>query len=258
MSLKNDPGPRRIKSVDQAFEIIEFIEEKREATLSEIADELDIPVSTAHIHLATLVHNRVLNKIGNTYQCSFQFLRIGGRKRDRMTLFKVAKPELDDLQKDTGEHANVMVEEGGYTIQLYKSSGAETIDDNASTGQHFHSHLTATGKAILAKFPQERVKAIIEEHGLPASTEDTITDEDSFFTELDEIRERGYSINRAEHYPGVYAIGTAIETPDDDLPGAISISGPLSRMGDDRIKDELAPKLLRKKNIIELKIRQRS
>ena len=258
MEVKNDPGPRRIKSVDQAFEIIEYIQENREASLSEISEDLGIPASTAHIHLATLVHNRYLKKIGNTYRCSFQFLRIGGRKRDQMALYKVAKPEVDALQNDTGEHANIMVEEGGYTIQLYKSSGAETIDDNAFTGQHFHSHLTATGKAILAQFRQEKVEAIIGEHGLPASTENTITDKDALFNELEEIRERGYSINREEHYPGVYAIGTAIETADGDLPGAISISGPLSRMGDKRIEDELAPKLLTKKNIIELKIRQRS
>ena len=256
MAVENDAGPRRIKSVDQTFKIVDYIEEKETASLSEIAEELGIPVSTAHIHLVTLVHNGYLIKTGSRYRCSFKFLRVGGRKRDQMVLYKVAKPEIDDLQRETGEHGNIMAAEGGYAIQLYKSSGAKTIDDDAFTGQHFHFHRTATGKAILSKFRREEVEAIIEEHGLPASTEKTITDTEALFRELEEISERGYSINREEHFRGVHAIGVAIETPDGDSPGAISISGPSSRMGDDRIKDELAPSLLTKKNIIELKIRQ--
>lgn len=258
MAVETEQDSRRIKSVDRAFDIIDFVEEEGSSTLSEIADQLDIPVSTAHIHLVTLVHNGYLRKVDGGYRCSFRFLQTGGRMRDDMTLFRVAKPEIDELQEQTGEHTNIMVEEDGYIVQLYKSAGAETIDDDAPTGQYFYPHQTATGKAMLAQMSRDKVNAIIEELGLPASTEQTITDVTSLRDELDPIRERGYAINREEHYQGVYAVGTAIESEEDGVLGAISISGPLGRMGDDRIENELAPQLLTKKNIIELKLRQRS
>lgn len=257
MAVKDNPDSRRIKSVDQAFEIIDFVDEEGATTLSEIADELDMPVSTAHIHLVTLVHNGYLRKVKGGYRCSFRFLQTGGRMRDGMTLFRAAKPEIDELQEETGEHANIMVEEDGYTVQLYKSAGAETIDDDAPTGQYFYSHETATGKAMLAQMPRDNVEAIIDELGLPPSTNKTITDEDTLYDELESIQELGYAINREEHYQGVYAVGTAIESEVDGVLGAISVSGPLGRMGSDRIENDLAPALLAKKNIIELKLRQR-
>ena len=54
----------------------------------------------------------------------------------------------------------------------------------------------------------------------------------------------------------LFAIGTAIASEPDGAIGAISISGPRSRITRERIEEELAPALLNKKNIIELKIRQ--
>lgn len=109
---------------------------------------------------------------------------------------------------------------------------------------------------MLAKRSRDEVDRIVDRRGLPALTDDTITDREALHEELAEIRDRGYSINRGEHYPGVCAVGTAIVSEPDDAVGAISISGPMSRIEDGRIEEELGPALLNKKNIIELKIKQ--
>lgn len=257
MTDSSKPDSRRIKSVDLAFNIIDLIEKGGSVTLSKVAEEMEMPLSTAHIHLSTLVQNGYLFKADGEYQCSFKFLQKGGRIRDDMTLFQVAKPELDDLQSETGEHTNLMVEEQGYAVQLYKSQGSETIDDDAPLGKYFHPHTTATGKAILAQQPDDLVEEVIAKLGLPALTEKTITEKNDLFDELEGIRDLGYSINREEHYSGVSAVGVAIESEDNEPLGAISISGPIGRMSEERIHDELAPLLLTKKNVIELKVRQR-
>ncbi|MFA1610671.1 IclR family transcriptional regulator [Halobellus rubicundus] len=256
MTDPDESDARGLKSVERAFDVIEFLRDSGGATLSETADALDLAVSTAHIHLSTLVDTGYLVRDGDEYRCSFEFLRTGGDRRDGMALYRAAKPELDELRDETGEHTNVMVEERGYSVQLYKSESPESIDDDASLGDHFYLHLTATGKAILAEFDDERVSEVLDRRGMPANTEDTITDEAVLREELETIRERGYSINRGEHFPGVCAIGTAIVSEPDGAIGAISISGPRSRLTSERIETELAPALLNKKNIIELKIRQ--
>ncbi len=54
-------------------------------------------------------------------------------------------------------------------------------------------HQVAGGKAILAEYSRERVEGIIEQHGLPATTEYTITDPETLFQELEDIRKRGYA-----------------------------------------------------------------
>ncbi|ADE03389.1 IclR family transcriptional regulator [Haloferax volcanii] len=256
MTNSTGSGSRRIQSVEQAFDIIRYLREVDGATLSETAEDMELPVSTAHIHLATLVDTDYVVKVGSEYHCSLRFLEMGGAMRDGMALYRVAKPELDELKEQTGEHTNVTVEQNGFAVQLYKAQSPESIDDDAPLGDHLYLHSTATGKAMLAKHSRDEVDRIVDRRGLPALTDDTITDREALHEELEAIRDRGYSINRGEHYPGVCAVGTAIVSEPDDAVGAISISGPMSRIEDGRIEEELGPALLNKKNIIELKIKQ--
>lgn len=256
MANSENPDPRRLQSVDRAFKIIEFLWEKDSATLSEIARHFDMPMSTAHIHLSTLVHSEYVVKSDDEYRCSFRFLGTGGELRDDLTLYQAAKPEVDELRKNSGEHANLTVMENGYSVQLYKSQSPESIDDNASLGTHLYLHSTATGKAILAELTEEEIDSVIENRGLPRLTEETITERDALFDELKTIQDQGYSVNRGEHYSGVCAVATSIKSNPDDTLGAISISGPLSRMGSQRIETEIVPKLRNKKNIIDLKLKQ--
>ncbi|NHN60207.1 MULTISPECIES: IclR family transcriptional regulator [Halorussus] len=256
MENSDESGARGLKSVERSFDIVEYLEGKNGVTLSETAEDLGLAVSTTHIHLKTLVESGYVVKEEGEYRCSFEFLRTGGQRRDSMALYRAAKPELDELQEDTGEHTNVTVMERGYAVQLYKSESPGSIDDDASLGDHFYLHLTATGKAMLATLSNERVAELLDKQGMPALTDDTITDEDVLYEELETIRERGYSINRGEHFPGVCAIGTAITSEPDGMLGAISISGPQSRFTDNHIEEELAPALLNKQNIIELKVQK--
>ncbi|WP_231189097.1 IclR family transcriptional regulator [Haladaptatus sp. DYF46] len=256
MTKENDDGSRRLKSVKQAFDMIEYLRTDGPTTLSDVAQSLDLPMSTAHIHLATLVDSGYVVKSDGKYQCSLLFLRTGGELRDEMPLFRAAKNEVDNLQEKLGEIANLATIENGYMVQLYKSENAESIDDNAPLGDHFYMHTTATGKSMLAHLPQEDCEDILERRGLPRSTEGTIDDYEELMTDLETIRERGYSINRGEHFGGVCAAAVPIMSKNHSVLGAISLSGPISRMSDERIEDEISPELFDKKNIIELKLKQ--
>jgi DNA-binding IclR family transcriptional regulator len=249
-------GGRRLKSVDRTFNIIEFLQEHGPMTLSEIADDFGLPMSTAHIHLSTLVGNGYVVKADGKYRCSFRFLRTGGELRDRLPLFQAAKNEIDDLQEILGEHANVVTIEDGYMIQLYKSENPESIDDSAPLGSHLYLHTTANGKAMLSRLQEAELNEVLELRGLPQLTAATITDRDELREELSDVRERGYAINRGEHFAGVCAVGVPITSKDQGVLGAISVSGPTRRMGAERIEDDIAPALFDAKNIIDLKIKQ--
>lgn len=256
MAKSGESGDRRLKSVNRAFEIIEYLREEGESTLSEISTAFDMPMSTAHIHLATLVESGYVMKKDGGYRCSLLFLRTGGQLRDRMELFRAAKTEVDDLQQQLGENANVGTIENGYMVQLYKSESPESIDDNAPLGEHLFLHRTATGKSMLAQLSEAEVDRIIDLRGLPKSTAATIDTRDELLEELEAVKERGYAINSGEHFAGVRAVAVPILSKDDSVVGAISLSGPLSRMGENRIKNEVAPELQDKRNIIELKLTQ--
>lgn len=246
---------RRLKSVDKAFDIVDLLRREGSCTLSEVSRQFDIPTSTAHLHLTTLVENGYVLREDNEYRCSLQFLQTAGEIRDRLPLFQAARSEADALQEEFGEISNIATMENGYMVKIYKSVNPESIDDRSPIGTHLYMHRTAMGKAILSSLDESTVDRIIETRGMPAQTENTISTREELDAELAQIRDQEYAVNRGEHYGGVCAVGVPITVDFDGVVGAISVSGPQSRMRSERIEESIVPGLRDAKNIIELKLK---
>ncbi|RRJ31817.1 IclR family transcriptional regulator domain-containing protein [Halocatena pleomorpha] len=60
---------------------------------------------------------------------------------------------------------------------------------------------------MLAAMPDERVDHIIDTHGLPERTVNTITDRDVLHKELATVHEQGYALNDSERIEGMRGIG---------------------------------------------------
>jgi len=110
------------------------------------------------------------------------------------------------------------------------------------------------GKAILARLSLERVNEIFDRYGLPAATDQTITDRDDLFSELERIAERGYAINRAEHISGLNSLSVPITSGEDDLLGALGVIGPSHRLNNEPYEREVSDHLLEAANELELNV----
>lgn len=244
---------KRIGAAETLFEIVEGLQDLDGAGVSELADHLDRPKSTVHIYLATLADMDYVIKGDDRYRLSLRFLELGGQTRKRMNIFEAARPQIDSLSLETGEVANFAIEEQGQRVLLYSSEPLEGVFDNSPTGQYTHMHWTALGKALLSRLPHKRVEEIIEEHGLPRATDNTITDPDALFEELESIRERGYSVEDEERREGIKAIAVPLRhNAESDPVAAVSISGPKRRIGHESIDQSLLEALRDTVNVIEL------
>lgn len=248
-----DPESDHLQSVGRAFAIVEALEENEGMTMSELADAFDLPRSTAHIYLKTLVETGYVVKQGEEYHLGFRFLKHGGYVRHRLRIYQAAKSEVDALARRTGEVTDFGIEENGERVLIYKSEGPDGVTQKPVTGDYAHMHMTALGKAMLATFDEDRVDEIVDEHGLPQATQHTIDNRADLHADLDRVRERGYSVENQERREGIRAVGVAIDF-DEDIPSAISISGPMSKLTDERI-DELQAEIYDSVNVIEIKIR---
>ena len=245
-----------VKASRTTMTIVEALSETDGMGVSALAQEIEMPKSTVHDHLVTLERSGYLLNDGETYRLSSRFLELGGYTRSRNPLFKTAYPEIDELANETGEHANLMIEEDGFGVFLYVGRGPDTVTVDAvhHTGMHVYLHTTALGKSILAHLPAERVDEIIAKHGLPAANDRTITDRDALFDELENIRQQGYSTDDQERIDGMRCIAVPIVTREDGVVGAISISGPISRMQGEYFENELPKMIQQKANIIEVNL----
>lgn len=243
-----------VKTALTTFRVLEELNDQDEATVTEVAAEFSLSKSSIHNYLSTLEEEGYVVKEGNTYRIGLRLLNLGGRARHRKQIYQSSKDELTKLAEETGEMVNLLVEEQGRGIYLHRSNGELAVKSDSYIGHCVHLHNTALGQAILAQLPQERVDGIIDRHGLPKTTENTVTDRHSLFERLERVHKEGIAYDDEARLKGLRCVATPIMDNDGTVKGAISISGPTSRFQGERYRTELPGKLENAANVIELNI----
>ena len=248
------PDGESITSVGRTLNIIEFLRDRGQASLSIISSELGYTMSTTHRHLETLVDRGYLVKEAEGYRLSLQFLELGQFAQNWRPEYKLARKKVSELAAETNERVQFMVEENGWAVYVHQQLGDNAVETDTYPGKRVPIHASAAGLAILSKLPADATEEILDQRGLEACTPETITDRGTLRDELREIEERGYSINDQGIVEGLRAVGAPLLDPDKEVIGALSISGPINRMRGDRFDDELPTLLLGATNELELKI----
>jgi DNA-binding IclR family transcriptional regulator len=254
--MKNNPNGREVEAVKNSFEILNLIRKNESMTLTGITNQVDLSVGAVHTHLNTLSNTGLVVETEEGFRLSHQFIIFGEHVRNHSRLYNAGKSEADNIAEETGEVVHIIVEHNGREISLYETWGKDAVaTDYRKLMQEEleYLHCTSSGKVILAHLPESKVVEIIDRHDLKKMTENTITDREDLFTNLDEIRQKGHAINDEEEISGIRAVAAPIMHKKEVL-GSISISGPTARMPEPKFKNEY-PQLLKKhSNIIEINI----
>lgn len=248
-----DGEDKSVKSVETLFDILEFIHQENGVTISEAASGLDYAKSTVYRHLSTLERRGyVVSEDG--YYVGLRFLEFGEDARNRRRAYQLAKEKVEELAEETDERAQFLVEEHGEAVYLHRAVGDHAVQTDPGIGKRIPLHATASGKAILAAMPSERVSRIIERTPFEAITDETITKTDVLYDGLAQIRERGYAFNCEENLYGLHAVGVPVRGPDGSVIGGLSVSGPSHRFTGEHFEEELPSLLLGTANELELNI----
>jgi DNA-binding IclR family transcriptional regulator len=253
-----DETPRTLETATRTLEVIDVLKRMNGATVTEMANELDCSKGGAYNHLATLYENDFVIKEDKVYKLSPRFILMGEHVRQDNLLYQFGKDELDELIEKTGEYGQLMTEEHGLAVVIYLHRGEKAIGSDYPLHMEkkpLYLHHLSAGKAILAHLPEKRVEEIIEKHGLPKRTENTITTREALYDELETVRERGYAYNQEEEVDGLRAIGAPINGPDGEILGALSLSGPKSRMQGQRFEKKIPNMVKDTADIIKINIK---
>lgn len=242
-----------VKAAGTVVDIIETVSELEQATLTELSDELDMPRSTLHGYLTTLVEQNYLRKEDNQYALSLQVFTHGARAQRMNPLYRESKQFLKQMADQTKEIAWLVVEEYGRGICLRKAKGELAVQPYKRMGARISLHDTAAGKAILAQCPESRVRSIADEHELAARTENTITDVEELLVELETVRDRGVAFNDEESIEGFRAVASPVSSPDGRI-GAVVVSGPKNRLQGDRFTESIPEIVSGAANALELEL----
>lgn len=242
---------RTVQAAETAFDIIEFLQEGDGARIHEIAEELELANSTVYHHLNTLIKRKYVTRDGDIYYPSLEFLRVGGKVRERTRVNRLSESFVEDLAEKTGEQVQFIVEENGFGYHVYTAPGERATSIDTRPGKRIFLHANAAGKAIIAFYPENRIDEIINTTGLPALTNHTITNREDLLAEFDQVREQGYAYNLEEHVEGYCGIAVPVRIEDDVL-GAFALGGPIERIWNDQLKEALTQALREAVNGFEL------
>lgn len=230
---------RTLKTTETSFDVAEALKELNGARVTEVADYLGISKSVAHGHLTTLLQRGYLVKEGDEYHLGLRFANLGEFAKTRKSAFKNAREMATELAAETNLESDFIVDENGRGVYLKTEIGTTDPNLYPAVGDRVYLHSTAAGKSILANYPRSRVESIIDRWGLPAQTDNTITDREELFDRLETVRELGYGTNKGENKPGIRAVGSNVRAPDGSILGAVAVSGPKYRMKGEYFKQEL-------------------
>lgn len=233
MASTRDRKRKVINSVQRAIDILNtFDHNAAELGTTEIARALDLNKSTASGLIYTLEVNGYLAQNPETkkYRLGFRLLDRCSILLNQLEIREVAQPHLRKLCTWCDENVNLAVREGAEVIYIERLLGSHTLGMRPRVGKRAAAHSTALGKALLAWLPVEELEQQVAELPLDTMTPNTITDREQLLAELQDTRERGFSIDKEEDQIGGCCVGAPIFDHTGAPVAAISISTPVHRM----------------------------
>lgn len=254
MPTSDADGGNRVEAVVKTLDILEALWQAEGAGVTELTDRTGVAKSTVHAHLTTLRSKGYVVQDGDEYRLSLRFLSFGEHVKHAEPLYEAADAPIDELSAQVGERVLCSTHQNGLGTVINVSEGTRSFTSDIDIGTHTYLHSSAGGKAMLAHFPEERVEDVIEQWGLPAFSENTITDRETLSDELDAIREEGVAYNNGEYLRGISAIGAPILDNDGTVYGAVTVAGPQHRLENEWEENDLRDRLLSTANTIEVNV----
>lgn len=245
-----------IQVADRLFGALEMLTENGSAGLMEVSEKLGLNKSTAHRVLNSLVYMGYArqNETSGRYEPSLKIVDMAGRVMNHMDIVHIVRPYLRLLMEKAGETVHFVERDGVDAVYIDKvESMRNGIQMVSRIGSRIPLYCSGVGKAIAACLDEQEVDEIWKSSRVRSLTPYTITDLEAFKRELERIRERGYALDNEENESGVRCIAVSLREYTGRRKYAFSISAPVSRMDNERIKS-LAEYILDTKGQIEAKI----
>jgi IclR family KDG regulon transcriptional repressor len=194
-------------TVGKASRVLDlFTTERPEWGVTETADALGIPRSSAHDLLATLADTGLLRHAEcNRYRLGWKLLTLSSTMLDTSDVRTHARPVMRQLVKKLGATTHLAILDEGEVIYLDKLAPPDGMPVPISAvGKRLPPHCSAVGKVLLAHQSHGTVTNALDRCGMRQVTERTISSADLLMFELDAVKRAGSARDHEGSVAGVY------------------------------------------------------
>jgi DNA-binding IclR family transcriptional regulator len=221
-----------LKSVASALDLLDCFLEDEELGVSDVARRLGVAKSTAHRLLTTLASRGIIeqNPATGRYRLGIHLFELGHLALARVELRRRSKTLLEQLRETSGWTVHLSIAQGADVLYLERLTTLRGMQAMEQYRRRWPLHATSSGKALCAYDPialQARVEA-----GFPAFTPHTITTEQDFRAELEQVRHVGYAVSRQELMTQLSSVAAPVLDNHGHAVAAISLTGSTPELGE--------------------------
>lgn len=231
-------GVKKNQSIGKAFTILEaMVEEGRSLRLLDLAQKLSIPSSTVIRYLNTLIDFGYVRQEADTsrYYLTLKLSSLGNKVYSRFSYQTAMKKYLFRISDTLQESVSLSIEQDMNVVYIDAVEGPDHILQTLQRiGKVAPMHSTGSGKVLLLNYADRELDRFIDIKGLPGYTPNTLTTRLSFLKVMNTVRQAGFAYDDEECELGVRCIAFPIWDFTDKVVAAVSVSAPISRMGEAR------------------------
>jgi len=220
-----------VKTAVRILELIElFAREQRPLTLSDISELLDVPASSTHGLVKTLLMRGYLYEISrrNGYYFTKKLAFNVGLIADSAPLLNVFEPILKEIKIITDETVVLSKRQGDSIVYLDVFESERNVRFTPTVGQVKPMYSTASGKALLGELPEREFLKFASSLSIKSFTEKTIKNKRQLIDEVSSARSSGWYLNIEQNTEGLVSIAVPVSVDSETY--AVAVGGPESRM----------------------------
>ncbi len=238
----------KVQALERALDIIDcFSFQRKELRLSEIAEITGLNMTTAKRLISNLVARGYLQQIPDSkrYQLGIRLFELGGIVFSSFSLGKMAAHHITNLQNETGLTVLMGVMMDDQLVYVDKREGGMgMIRISSDIGSRRPIHYGMLGMVLMAYLDSEHVKAILEKTPLQPYTFNSLTDEDAFSIRLEEIRRRGFLIEKEEAVEGIIGIAAPVRNYSRQVIASLGIAVPVVKSTSEKELKKIAEQVI--------------
>ena len=214
-------------AVLNALDILDLLGRSPEGLrLTDIALELGLPESTTHRLLASMAEKGYVQQPESSgrYALGWKVVTLARTLTSELRLVQDVRPYLERLLREVRQTVNLGVLNDLQVTYLDCLIPNHAVSLYTPPGLLVPAYATSLGKALLAHLPGAQLDYALARLQLEPLTSRTITTRAGLKAALDEVRSKGYAVDRGELHRDVHCIAAPIKEPGGQPIAAISVT----------------------------------
>jgi len=242
MPAEDIPPRDLVQAAERSFAIIRaFGQHRQTLTQSQVADATGLSRATARRFLQSMEALGYVGRDGRDYYLRPRVLDLGYAYLSSMTLWDVAKAQMELLVQQVQESSSASVLDGTDIIFTVRVPTKRIMSVQVEIGTRFPAHATSMGRVLLADLPSAALDGYFSKVVPQQLTARSVTSEQELRVILKTVASQGWCLLDEELEQGVRSLAVPLHDKQGAVIAAMNVCAHASRVSAERLHDEFLP-----------------